>query len=142
ATMVGHWFPLRFGTYEMEGRSAVETSLAGMKMEVKQSQRVATVANFTFEHDNGTRYYTDDVHLQRLLRKTSSRPSAAPEFIGTCYYLDNHYYSPGKITETVTKAVRPFPGLRRVRASNLYVCPTSSNAATVKLLQADKTYAD
>ncbi|KAF4647719.1 hypothetical protein FOL46_003858, partial [Perkinsus olseni] len=123
---------LEFGTYEMEDRNAVlESSLAGMKMEVKQSRHKATVANFTFEHDNGTRYCMDDVRLQRLLKITSTRPLAAPEFIGTCYYLDTHYSSPGKITESFKKAVRPFPGLRSARASNLYVCPTSSNAVTV-----------
>ncbi|KAF4733195.1 hypothetical protein FOZ63_000467, partial [Perkinsus olseni] len=138
ATMTGHWFPLETGTYEMEGHNAVDTSLAGMKMEVKQSQRMATVANFTFEHDDGTRYYTDDARLQRLLRKTLARPLAVPEFMGTCYHLDTHHSS----AESLKKAVRPFYGLRRVRASNIYVCPTSSNAVTLKLLQADKTYAD
>ncbi|KAF4690630.1 hypothetical protein FOZ63_010725 [Perkinsus olseni] len=38
ATTVGHESPLEFGTYEMEGHNAVDTSLAGMMMEVKQSK--------------------------------------------------------------------------------------------------------
>ncbi|KAF4696713.1 Intraflagellar transport protein 80 [Perkinsus olseni] len=136
ATTIEHKLPLDFGTYEMKGRSVVDSSLAGMKMEVKQSHRMGTAVNFTFEHDNGAKYHTDDM---RVLRVTAGTKVALTHLPASCYYVDSHN---GQADESLREAIRPFLGLQWVRMRNLYVCPSSKNRVKVKLKQENGTFGD
>ncbi|KAF4706049.1 hypothetical protein FOZ63_028872 [Perkinsus olseni] len=137
ATTIEHELPLDFGTYEMEGRSVVDSSLAGMKMEVKQSQRMGTAVNFTFEHDNGAKYHTDDM---RVLRVTAGSRAGHTHVPASCYYVNSR--NGHKAGESFREAIRPFLGLQWVRMRNIYVCPSSKNRVKVKLKQENETFAD